>query len=367
MPTGTGAAVLSSLPEVPYSIDAAQFMAKTEKNHQPLDTVPTPGAGNSTSFYLPRSGVASMLKLKFIGNLGVTTAVPTFGQRWPYGLLSGFKLSAGLGADLWDVGGIDLAALKATNHPYVTSNLVDQFPGAVGGGTVPAIGNYPLYLSYEIPLAVDQTSLIASLFLQSSSANVQCQIAQELTHNLQNATGSSDADWTITGTWYPELTLWDIPVGQKGELILPEVNRIHMVVAINQAITGTGRQPAPVQRTAGVLQRLFLRGELSAQSFLSALPSAAASDLIDQIQINYGLINTPVVYNPASTLAEANNSDYGQPLPYDTYVWDTLKQNPARDAILLQGVTNLQALMFVDPAVTVPAGAYTRVVEEILV
>ena len=367
MPTGTGAAVLSSLPEVPYTLDTAQFMAKTEKNHQPLDVVPTPGPGNTTTFTLPRSGVASTLKLKFIGNLDVTTSGPTFGPRWPYGLLDGFKLSAGLGSDLWDVNGLDLTALKAVNHPYVTNNLVDQFPGAVGGGTVPAVGNFPLYLSYEIPLAVDQTSLIASLFLQSSSGTIQCQIAQALTHNLQQASGESDADWTITGTWYPELVLWDIPVDQKGALILPEVNRLHMVVGIDQAITGTGRQPAPVQRTAGVLQRLFLRGELSPQSFLSALPSAASTDLIDQIQINYGLINTPIIFNPASTLAEANNSDYGQPLPYDTYVWDTLRQNPARDAILLQGVTNLQALMYVDPAVTVPAGAVTRVIEEILV
>lgn len=367
MPTGTGAAVLSSLPEVPYSIDPAQFMAKTEKNVQPLDVVATPGPGNSTSFYLPRSGVASMMKLKFIGNLNVGTQGPTFGPRWPYGLLSGLKLSAGLGADLWDLGGLDLAALKAANRPYVTTNLVDQFPGAVGGGSVPAVGNYPLYLSFEVPIAVDQTSLIASMFLQSSSATVQCQIAQELTHNLQQATGQSDADWTITGSWYPQLTLWDVPVGQNSELILPEVNRIHMCVAIDQAITGTGRQPAPVQRTAGVLQRLFLRGELSPQSFLSALPSAAASDLIDQIQINYGLINTPIIFNPASTLAEGNNEAYGQPLPYDTYVWDTLRENPSRDAILLQGVTNLQAILYVDPAVTVPAGAYTRVVEEILV
>ncbi len=108
MPTGTGAAVLSSLPEVPYTLDTAQFMAKTEKNHQPLDVVPTPGPGNTTTFTLPRSGVASTLKLKFIGNLNVGTSGPTFGPRWPYGLLDGFKLSAGLGSDLWDAAAEDV-------------------------------------------------------------------------------------------------------------------------------------------------------------------------------------------------------------------------------------------------------------------
>jgi len=78
-------------------------------------------------------------------------------------------------------------------------------------------------------------------------------------------------------------------------------------------------------------------------------------------------VSTPVIFNPASTLAELNQQDYGAPLPYDNYVWDTLKQNPSRDAILLQGVTNLQALMYVNPAVDVQPGAYTRVVEEILI
>ncbi|MCL2393259.1 MAG: hypothetical protein FWC87_01120 [Acidimicrobiaceae bacterium] len=369
MPTGTGAAVLSSLPEVPYVIDPATFASMTENNDQPLDPVPTPGPGNQTTFYLPRAGVGSLLKLKFVGNLQVLTAGPAPGQRWPYGFLSGFKLSAGLGADTWDCNGLDLDALKQTDLPFVFGNVVDQFPGAVGGDAtdVLAVGNYPLYLSYEIPIAVDQTSLIGSLFLQSSSATVSVQLAQELTHNLQSPTGASDAAWVITGQWYPEITVWDIPVSQKGELILPEVNRIHMFVGIDQAITGTGRQPAAVQRTAGVLQRLFLRSELSPQVFLSALPSTAPSALIDQIQFNYGLVSTPRIWNPASTLAEMNQRDYGAPLPYDTYVIDTLKRNPSRDAILLQGVTNLQALMFVNPAVDVQPGAYTRVVEEILI
>lgn len=366
MPTGTGASVLSTLPDVPYVIDPAQFMAKTEGNTQPLDVFATPGAGQSGSFFLPKSGVVSRLKLRFIGNLAVTTSnTQTPGVRWPYGLLSGFKLSSGLGAESWDCNGLDLAALKGVNRPYLNSPI-DQFPGAVmGGGSALATGNYPLYLTYDIPIAVDEYSLLASIFLQSSSASVQCTVAQETTANL--STGTTPANWTITGSWYPEMTVWDIPVGQKGELILPEINRLHLFVGIYDAIVGTGRQPAAIQRTAGTLQRLFLRAELSPSSFLAALPSTASTALIDQIQLNYGLTQTPRIWNPASLLAGANADAYGAVLPYDTYVLDTLRTNPGRDAILLQGVTNLQALIYVDPAVTVPSGAQTRVVEEILV
>jgi hypothetical protein len=370
MPSGTGANVLSALPEVPFTIDPRTFALLTEGNTQPLPVVPTPGSGLTASFFLPKSGVCSFLQLKFIGTLTVTTAgvQPVPGSRWPYGLLNHFQLSAGLGAELFDVNGLDLAALRQTNKPKLGSSTVDQFPGAVGGGgSGLTAGSYPLFLSYDIPIAVDQTSLIASLFLQSSTATIQCNITQEATANLI-AAGGTVGDWTITGNWYPSLKLWDVPVGAKGELILPEINRVHLVVGINQPLNGTGQQPAAVQRTAGVLQRLFLRTELSPTgTFLSALPSQAASGLIDQIAINYGLTNTPLIYNPASLLASKNNDDYGGVLPYDTYVIDTLIHNPARDAILLQGVTNLQAQVTVDPAVTVPVGAVTRVVEEILV
>ena len=370
MPTGTGANVLSALPEVPYTIDAATFAQLTEGNTQPLPIVPTPGNGLTASFFLPKSGVCSFLQLKFIGSLTVTTGgtQPVPGSRWPYGLLNHFQLSAGLGAELFDVNGLDLAALRAVNKPKLGTATVDQFPGAVGGGgSGLTAGTYPLFLSYDIPIAVDQTSLLASLFLQSSTATIQCNITQETPANLIQA-GGTVADWTITGNWYPSIRVWDIPVGSKGELILPGINRVHLVVGINQPLNGTGQQPAPVQRTAGVLQRLFMRSELSATgTFLSALPSQAASGLIDQVAINYGLTNTPEIFNPASLLASRNSDDYGGVLPYDTYVIDTLRHNPARDAILLQGVTNLQALITVDPAVTVPVGAYTRVVEEILV
>lgn len=371
MPTGTGANVLNTLPDVPYVIDPAIFDTMTEKQQQPLDSVGAPGPGASTSLYLPRDGICSMFKLVFNGTLTVTAAgtgqtQPVPSARWPYGLLSSFQLGAGMGNYRWDCDGLDLAALKQTDRPYVT-NLVDQFPGSVGGGgSALAAGSYPLSLSFDVPIAVDQSSLIASLFLQSTSTTVQVQLGQAPLSDLI-APGGTSSLWSISGNFQPSATLWEIPVNSKGELVLPEVDHMHLFVAIDEAITGTGRQPAPVQRTAGILQRLFLRSSLSRTSFLSALPSTATSELIDRITINYGLTSSPLDFNPASNLASENNEAYGSPLPYDTYVIDTLRQNPARDAILLQGITNLQALMYIDPAVTVAAGAKTHVVEEILV
>jgi hypothetical protein len=254
--------------------------------------------------------------------------------------------------------------VNVADHPYVV-NTVDQFPGVVGGGgSTLSAGTYPLSLTWEIPIAVDQVSLIASLFLQSSSSIVTCNITRESEANLFTGTTT---DATISGTFYPNLRLWKIPVDSKGNLILPDISHVHIFNKVPVPLLGTGEQPAPVLRTSGVLQRLFVRGELSYTSFLSALPSTPVTNLIDRISLNYGLTETPFDYNPASVLEELNQKWYGAPLPYDGLVFDTLKENPSRDAILLQGVTDLHVELYPDPGVTVPGGAKTQLCEEILV
>lgn len=371
MPIGSGAAVLTSLPDVPYEINPAQFAADTTKDDKPLNPVPSPGPGQNAQFYLPRTGVCSAMRLNFSGTLTVTAATtgqtqPVPSARWPHGILSAFTLGSGIGSERFDCDGLDLAALKTVNRPYV-NNLVDQFPGSFGGGgSALAAGTYPISITYDVPIAIEQTSLIASLFLQSNSSSVEVNVTQAPMSDLVEAGGTTSL-WTLTGTWYPNVRLFQIPIGPKGQLILPNVNNIHMFATVDQPISGTGEQPAAVQRTAGILQRLFSRSSLSRTEFLSALPSTPNTQLIDRWSFNHNLSKTPYDYNPASVLAQLNNDAYGQPLPYDTLVLDTLRENPSRDAILMQGITNAQVLVYVDTAVTVVAGAKTHLAEEILI
>lgn len=366
MPMGSGASVLATLPDVPYVIDPTSFFAATEKQDLWVPSVADPGALGVATFQLPKSGVCSLMRVTFVGTLTVTTGgtQPNPGARWPYGLINRFVLTAGLGNNPWDTDGLFVADLNAADHPYVV-NSVDQFPGTVGGDdTTLAAGTYPLSLTWEIPIAVDQVSLIASLFLQSSSALVTCAITREAEANLF---GGTTADAVITGAFNVALRLWKIPVSSKGELVLPDISHVHIVSKVPQPLLGTGEQPAQVLRTSGVLQRLFVRAQLSATSFLSAAPSTADTALITRIAMNYGLTETPFDFNPASVLLSENQSWYGAPLPYDALAFDTLRENPNRDAILLQGTTDLQVQVYPDSSVDVPVGAQTVLCEEILV
>ncbi len=366
MPSGSGAQVLATLPDVPYVIDPTSFFASTEKQEQWITPLADPGALNSGSVSLPKSGVLSRITVTFVGKVTVITGgtQPTAGVRWPYGLISRFQLGAGLGNSPWDTDGLALAALNATDNPYVV-NAVDQFPGVVGGGgTALVAGTYPLSLTWEIPVAVDQVTLIASMFLQSSSNLVSVTVTREAEANLFSGTA---ADATISGTFNFSLRRWKIPVDSQGRLVVPDISHVHVFNKVPQPLLGTGEQPASVLRTAGVLQRLFVRSELSPTNFLSAQPGVPTTNLIDRIALNYGLTETPFDYNPASLLLLQNQKWYGAPLPYDHLCFDTLRENPSRDAILLQGVTDLKVVVYPDAGVPVPIGAKTNLYEEILV
>ena len=366
MPSGSGSAVLATLPDVPYVIDPNTFFEGTEKQNLWIAPVADPGAGQVGTFALPKSGALSLMNITFVGKVVVTTAgtQPTPNCRWPYGLLNRFVLAAGLGNNPWDTDGLFLAGVNAADHPFVT-NSVDQFPGAVGGGgSALSAGTYPLSLTWEIPIAVDQVSLIASLYLQSSSSIVNVSLTREAEANLFTGTTT---DATISGAFNIQLRLWKIPVNSKGELVLPDVSHVHVFSKVPVPLAGTGQQPANVLRTSGVLQRLFVRSQLNNTSFLCGLPSTAVTALVDRISLNYGLTETPFDFNPASVLLAQNQKWYGAPLPYDAFCFDTLRENPNRDAILLQGVTDLQVQVYPDPGVTVPAGAQTILCEELLV
>ena len=368
MPIGTGAETLTFLPEVPYVVDPNAFFAGTEKNSLQVNSWNAPGGGQSQPFDLPRSGVVSKIFIQFDGQLVVTAGgtqpIPSF--LWPYGLLNNFTLSAnGSATDLYTCNGLDLAALRFARFPAYVEH-VDLFPGAVGGGgSAIAAGTYPIHLTWEVPIAIDDTTLVAALFAQSSSLTLRCLLTQETIANLI-APGGTAADWAITGTFTVQETQWEIPVDAKGNLVLPDITRLHQVIAFDTPFTNTGEVLAPLIRTAGQLERLFVRTFGATNAPLTGLPGTAAAATLDAIRLQYGGgIRKPLVY-PKSSLLAINNQHYGAPLPYDSYAFDFIRENPLRDAVYMQGVTELGVVPTINPAVAVGAGAVVHTVQEML-
>ena len=96
-----------------------------------------------------------------------------------------------------------------------------------------------------------------------------------------------------------------------------------------------------------------------------AVGFATLKGKIDAVRLEYGGNKRPYVYNPAASLREVNNQHYGGPGMYDFLIFDFAKENPARDAILMQGVTELQSVVTIGSGVTV-SGGQVHLVQETL-
>jgi hypothetical protein len=360
MPTGTGAVTLQTIPVSPFVTDPDAFFGMTEKNVQTVHTV-TPGAGKSKTESIPQVGIIAKLLITFVGQLVVTTAAATTGDRWPYGILSNYLLSANATNDLWSCDGIDLQVLRFLRYPAYRE-FVDQFPDVVGGGGAIAVGTYPLYLTFEVPIAVDEYSLVASLFAQSSAVNIRHKLTQATSAELFTA---NPANAAITGDFFVESTTFEVPFDGEGRMVIPDLSRLHGFNSFDTPISNVGDARTEVVRSDGQLLRLFVSARNNPTSRLSAAANAASTKKLETLRIQYGGNQRPLEWDPASKLLARNGMDYGAPLPYDRLAVDNLKENPARDLFLLQGVTELVAVPRVGAGVTV-AGGSVRLVQETL-
>lgn len=353
MAIGTGATMIQTIPVGPYMMDSALFRRQTIKQVKALPSKPHPGAGESWNLSLPQVGLCSKLRIVFEGQVVVAGGAIVTGPDWPYNLLKGFELSGNGSNDLFKCDGIDLTVLRDLSNPAFVE-AVHDFPGTIGGGDTVANGTYPLYLSWVVPVAFDPITLIGSLFLQSSSANVQVTGKAALNTELVT-TDPSHA--TITGTWTVEETYFEVPFGPNGELIVPDVTRLHGFNQVNVPFGATGDTKIPLIRSQGQLHRILTRVYSDdGVERLSADPTAADAVKIDTFHLEYGLNKFPLVFDPAATLREQNNEWYGGPGLYDSLILDFAREDPIRDAIIMQGITELNVVAGVNSAVTVVNG-----------
>lgn len=363
MPYGIGADTLSLVPAAPFVTEPGMFFAQTRKNVlTPGGQIAAPGGGQSFSRQLPQTGILSKARLIFDGSLVVATAAVTTADIWPYGLLSDLKVNANGQTDLFSCNGQDLHVLRFTRYPAYEEQ-VDLFPGTVGGGNSVAVGTFPIHLEWEIPVAMDDTTLIGSLYLQSPATSITIKGGQALNTELFSA---NPANATLTGNFRIQTTIYEVPFDAEGKLVLPDLTKLHGFNALSVPINSVGDVRVPLIRQAGQLARLFVAARSSATNRLSALPSAAATKKIDKLTLEYGGNQRPLVYDPAATLLAENNQYYHAPVPYDRLVIDTVRENPARDAIVLQGLTELAVVPAINSAVVIGAPAEVRIVQETL-
>ncbi|MFA5711813.1 hypothetical protein [Mycolicibacterium sp.] len=361
MAVGTGSETLQNIPNVNFVVDPPAFFAQTSKNVATPKSRSTPDPGGFFTEALPQAGVVSKILLHFVGEITVVTAAATSSARWPYGLLDAFQLSANGQNDLVQCDGLDLHALRFVRYPSYDES-VDAFPGTVGGGDTVATGSHDLHLTWEIPIAMDDTTLVGSLYAQSAATNLQVRAAVATMAQMFSA---NPGNVTLSGQWYITTTFFDIPVDGDGRIIIPDLSQLHGINAVDYPFTSVGEVRTPLIRSAGTLMRLLVSAQRAANNPLSALPAATSANKITDLRLEYGGNRRPYVFSPSSTLLAINNQHYGAPVPYDRMVLDFVRENPLRDRVLMQGVTELAAVPTIGSGVSVTDGR-VRLVQETL-
>jgi hypothetical protein len=336
VPTGTGAVNLRNLPATKYEVNPGLFNQLTSKTIFDPINFPLPAFGNYIENQLLQVGIISKIRLIVTGT--ITTAatpiiVPT--AKWPWGLLNRVTISGNGQNDFISCDGWDLRIRQiAANRAFVDG--VSFWPSNPTAAPFNVAGVATFLLQYEIPIAMDDTTLIGSLYAQSEATNLTYRIQTESQANLFTITTGTLA---LAATVYLEETVFEVPYNPShpDTLVIPDLTVLHGLVGNDNAIGAQTQMDTNLYRIQGQLERLIWRQ----QDAVTSTGFYPTSSYV-QAQLLYGSNQTPYTFNPLTMLRIRNNVDYREVLPDGIYILDSVVENVARDQILLEGVTNLR-------------------------
>jgi hypothetical protein len=364
MPTGTGAVNLRNLPSVAYQVNPQLFFALTEKNMFAPPSIAIPPATTYSTITLLQVGVVSKIRIIYIGTVTTTGGTVTIAPEayWPYGIFSGVTLSGNGQNNFFNCSSYDLRQREIVQNRAYTDTF---FVGPVTSNAIyAAAGNAPITIGWDLPIAMDDTTLIGALYAQSEATNLTLTLTSESMANLFAITAGSIA---LTGTVYFQETFFDVPYNPQAQdtLVIPDLTVLHGFVANNSAVAGQSQVTTPLYRINGQLERLlYYIKDYTIGS--AALKGIVPTSDYSSTQLVYGASTTPYSWTPQQNLNYEMGVDYRVAPPDGVYWLDLVKENPQRDQILLEGVTNLRLVNNMAAAYTPGAAAVVHFVQETL-
>ncbi len=338
MPTGTGAANLRNLPLTKYAVNPGLFNQLTSRTIFAPGNFPLPAFGNYVTTQLLQVGIVAGLRVIIDGTITTvgapTTITPTV--KWPWGLIQRFTVSGNGQNDFISADGWDLHIRQLIQNRAMV-DTISVFPNnAAAAPFNVASAAFPFTLQYYIPIAMDLTTLVGALYAQSEATNLTYRLQVETQANLFTITAGTLA---IAATVFIEEEIYEVPYDPQhpDTLIIPDLTVLHGFVANENAVAQQAVLDTQLFRIQGQLERLFFR------TFDPAAPTVfTPTASYNFSQLLYGANQAPYTFNPQNMLRSRNNQDYRVALQDGVYVMDMVSDNPARDQVLLEGVTNLR-------------------------
>jgi hypothetical protein len=342
--------------------------------------------GSVDNVQLRQVGIVAALEVRVQGSLtfGGTIGTTTMSYDWPYNLIQNLTLSANGQSNLISARGLTLKAYDFITNPRLDdTGITQQFGGAAitsgslslpsdtwgnvstnvtaPGTNVAATGTYNFDFTLVVPVAADQTSLIGSIYAQSSATNLSLNVQWATQSQIVSALGgaatfASSINWQVTGVAY------SIP-NVNGRFVVPDLSQFHqlsenraggLVQGTNQIIlpgTGVGRQ----------LLRLFWN------TYSGATPAPLAMNATNYGQVDwaYGGNDTPEAYPNGTQLRAWNIHVAGVDIggSWGFGLWDFANIFALRDSVDEGATTNLR-LEFA--LVSSPTSGFAQVAQETL-
>jgi hypothetical protein len=363
MPSGTGATNLRNLPNVSYEINPAKFFALTERNIFAPANFAAPTPGNYTQNQLLQVGVVSKLRFLVQGAVVVgagASPIPSF--KWPYGFFKNVSLSGNGQNNFISCNGFDLYERQRIQNKAE----IDTYTQIPTQAQLNVAGTYPFQIQLEVPVAMDDTTLIGSLYAQSEATNLTYTLLAETLANLF-PTGTAQVTLTNTaGTAattpvvFLEETFFEVPYDsqKQGTLIIPDLTVLHGYIGNDNPVASQSLVTTNLIRINGQLERLLV--------YTDNNNALVITEDISNSSLVYGGSQSPYIFNPQDMLQVRNMIDYKRALEDGVYCLDLVNENPARDQLLLEGVTNLRWLMAYEGDFTPNAAAKVHFVQETL-
>ena len=359
MPTGTGAIAIRNLPVTKYQINPGLFNQLTSRVIFDPINYALPAFGNYQNTQLLQVGIVSSINILVVGTITTTgttvTIAPT--AHYPWDLIS-VQISGNGQNNFISCTGWDLTLrLRAANRAYV--DTVSSYPAA-GASPFTGAAAVAFTLAYKIPIAMDDTTLVGALYAQSEATNLVLKVTTGNSADLFRITAGTLA---ISGTVYIEEEIFEVPYDPQhpDTLVIPDLTVLHGLVSNDNAVASQTTLDTQLFRINGQLERLFF---YTVDLSTAAAPAFTTTATYTQTQLIYGSNQNPYTFNPMNFQKFRNNRDYRVAFPDGQFCLDFVADNPARDLVLLEGVTNLRLRTQYSAAPT--GGSFVHFVQETL-
>lgn len=362
-----------------------QFYAATRRMRFPMRSLTAiSGLGSVDSVQLRQTGIIAGLEVRVKGSLtfGGTIGTTTMSYDWPFNLIQEIRLAANGQSNLIRCRGLTLRAYEFATNPKISDEGISKSFGgtastvgtlamasddwgtsgvnvAAPGTNVAAIGTYTVDLTFFVPVAADQVSLVGAVFAQSQATNLTLDIQWATQNQIVSALGgsatfASSLSWKVTGLAY------SIPnVG--GAFLVPDLSQFHQLAETRFGGMAQGVNE-PLLPGTGVGRRLM---RVFHQTISNSVPLAMTDTNFNRVGWAYGGSDVPESYDAGGDLRAQNIRVTGVDLGglWGIGLWDFASIFALRDVVDEATTSDLRILVGL---VSSPTAGATSIAQETL-